>query len=276
MLIFLLVIAGLLLLNFVAMYFLQPTFTFPRPPATAARPQTLVDARGEDLWSEVDGQRVEAWLLPVAGAGTIPEPLLIYMHGNGELIDQWAEEFAPLRAAGIHVLLVEYPGYGRSSGVPSEASVTAALLAAYDRVVADPRVDARRVVGYGRSLGGAAIAQLAARRPLAALVLESTFTSMADLLRRYYVPDMLVRNRFDTRRVLAKFSGPIMLLHGEFDEVIGVAHARALKAAQPGAELHEFRCGHNDCPQQWELVLGFLATNGVCRANEEARHEDIC
>lgn len=267
-----LVIAGFLLLNFAAMYFLQPTFTFPRPPPAAARPQALQEARGEALWSEVDGQRVEAWLLPGDAAGAAP--LMIYAHGNGELIDLWADEFAPLRAAGIHVLLVEYPGYGRSGGTPSESSVTAALVAAYDRVAADPRVDARRIVGHGRSLGGGAIAQLAARRPLAALVLESTFTSLRDVVRRYFIPHVLVRNRFDTRGVLAKFRGPVLLLHGQFDEVIPVAHAQALKAASPAAELHVLPCGHNNCPPQWELVLSFLTANGVCRAHEEAKHEN--
>jgi pimeloyl-ACP methyl ester carboxylesterase len=267
-----LVIAGFLLLNFAAMYFLQPTFTFPRPPPAAARPQALQEARGEALWSEVDGQRVEAWLLPGDAAGAAP--LMIYAHGNGELIDLWADEFAPLRAAGIHVLLVEYPGYGRSGGTPSESSVTAALLAAYDRVAADPRIDARRIVGYGRSLGGGAIAQLAARRPLAALVLESTFTSLRDVVRRYFIPDVLVRNRFDTRGVLAKYHGPVLLVHGQFDEVIPVAHAQALKAASSAAELHVLPCGHNNCPPQWELVLSFLTANGVCRAHEEAKHEN--
>jgi pimeloyl-ACP methyl ester carboxylesterase len=272
MLTFFLVVAALLLLNFLAMYFLQPVFTFPRPPLESARPQALLDAHGEALWSEVDGQRVEAWLLP--GATTGPAPVLIYTHGNGELIDYWADEFVPLRAAGMHILLVEYPGYGRSGGSPSEASVTAALLAAYDRIAADPRVDARRMVGYGRSLGGGAIAQLAARRPLAALVLESTFTSLTELVRRYFIPDFLVRNRFDTRGILAGFRRPVLLLHGEFDEVIPVANARALKAALPAAELHVFRCGHNNCPRQWELVLSFLAANGVFRVPQEAEHEN--
>src|SRR5689334_10734657 len=141
------IVLALLLLNMVAMYFLQPVFTFPRPPAASARPQALVDAHGEAIWVEVEGDRVESWLLP--GAATRAAPLLIYTHGNGELIDYWADEFEPLRAAGIHVLLVEFPGYGRSQGKPSEQSVTGALLAAYDRVVEDPRVDARRVIGYG-------------------------------------------------------------------------------------------------------------------------------
>lgn len=266
--------AALFLANLAAMYFLQPVFTFPRPPAGSARPQARVDAGGEALWVDVDGARVEGWLLP--GAGAAGAPLLIYTHGNGELIDFWAEEFAPLRAAGIHILLVEYPGYGRSTGSPSEESVSAVLVAIYDRVAADPRVDARRIIGYGRSLGGGAIAQLAARRPLAALVLESSFTSLADIVRGYHVPGWLIRNHFDTRAVLAGYRGPVLLLHGKLDQVIPFSHAQALKAAFPAVELHEFECGHNDCPPHWDLVLGFLAARGVCREpGQGANHEDV-
>ena len=104
------------------------------------------------------------------------------------------------------MLLVEYPGYGRSGGKPSERSVTATMLAAYDRIARDPRVDAQRIFGHGRSLGGGAMAQLAARRPLAALILESSFTSVADILHGYHIPDWLISNRFDTRAVLADIS----------------------------------------------------------------------
>jgi len=260
-----------------SMYFLQPPLTFPHPPASAAQPQVLVAEQGESLWLDVDRHRVEVWMLPGAAQG--PAPLVIYAHGNGELIDIWAEPFAPLRAAGIHVLLVEYPGYGRSGGKPSEDSVTKTLLAAYDLASHDPRVDAARIVGYGRSLGGGAIAQLAARRPLAALVLESTFTSLTDMVRAYHVPKWLVVNHFDTRHVLEEYQRPILLLHGIYDEVIPVAHAHALKTAAPRAELHLMSCGHNNCPRQWELILSFLAVNGVCKGpGQEATHEkaDIC
>lgn len=271
------VVAVLLLINLICMYFLQPRITFPRPPVYMQKPQALTAAGGESLWLDAAGDRVEAWLLP-ATAAKVPAPLLIHAHGNGELVDFWAAEFSTLREAGIHVLLVEFPGYGRSAGDPSEASVTAAFVAAYDRAAADPRVDAQRVIGYGRSLGGGAIGQLAARRPMAALVLESTFTSLRDIVRRYYVPDWLVRNRFDTRSVVAAYRGPMLIIHGIRDGIIPVDHAQALKLAAPGATLQLLPCGHNDCPPQWELVLSFLAANGVCRKPEpEARHEnDIC
>jgi pimeloyl-ACP methyl ester carboxylesterase len=267
------VVAALLLLNLLGMYLLQPYITFPRPPIQAQRLEALAAAGGESIWLDVAGQKVEAWLLPGATSG--PAPLLIHAHGNGELIDFWVDAFTVVRAAGVHVLLVEFPGYGRSAGAPSEASVTAALVAAYDRATADSRVDPHRVMGYGRSLGGGAIAQLAARRPLAALVLESSFTSLTEIIRRYYVPDWLVRNRFDTRAVLTAYRGPVLIIHGTTDDIIPVAHAHALKAAAPRATLKLLPCGHNDCPPQWELVLSFLVANGVCRKLEqESTHEE--
>jgi len=261
------------LLVVAAIHGLQVWATFPSPPAAAGRPSAVNDADGETLWLEVGGDRVEAWLLPAPVSGAAP--LLMFTHGNGELIDYWANEFTLVRAAGMHVLLVEYPGYGRSRGRASEATITATLLAAYDRVLLDPRVDAGRIVGYGRSLGGGAIAQLAAHRPMAALVLESTFTSLADIVRGFGIPNWLIANSFDTRAALAGFNRPVLLLHGTRDSQIPASHAEALRQALPGSTLKLLDCGHNDCPRQWELVLGFLARNGVCsKPDKESRHEN--
>ena len=249
--------------------------TFPSPPRSAWNEAARVSNGGEQLWLDADGERVEAWLLPPRNAHG-KYPLIISAHGNGELIDMQPGNFSAARAAGAGVLLVEYPGYGRSAGSPSERSVSAAMVAAFDWAVADPRIDARRIVGHGRSLGGGAIAQLAARRPLAALVLESTFTSLAEIIRGYGVPDLLVLNRLDTRAVLKRYHGPVLILHGSRDSSIPVEHAYALHAAAPQSELHVFACGHNDCPPHWELVRSFLASNGVCRnSDQENRHEKI-
>lgn len=239
----------------------QSLLAFPYIPPGAQKPGALELANGESVWLEVDGKRVEAWFLPAHRPG--PAPLVINTHGNGELIDQWAERVTPLRDAGVGVLLVEYPGYGRSEGKPSEKSITGTMLAAYDWAVRNPRIDARRIVVHGRSMGGGAAGQLASRRPLAAVVLESTFTSLAAMVRAHGVPDFLVANRFDTLEALAAYRGPLLILHGARDLAIPVSHARALARAFPQARLLIENCGHNDCPPQWELLLGFLAENGV-------------
>ena len=270
------VVVAVAMLAMLAIYGLQVYGTFPSPPAAAARPDAVAAARGEILWLEPKGLRVEAWLLPADTTGSAP--LLIYTHGNGELIDFWADEFAPIRAAGMHVLLVEYPGYGRSRGRPSERSITDTMLAAYDAMARDPRIDAARIVGHGRSLGGGAMAQLAARRPLAALILESSFTSLSDIIRSFGIPDWLIANHFDTRAVLGKFTAPVLVLHGTQDINIPVTHAYGLQQASSRATLRLMECGHNDCPRQWELVLGFLAQNGVCRKPDKETPDEktIC
>lgn len=140
-------------------------------------------AGGERLWLDADGARVEAYFLPARGRSGERGPLLLFAHGNGERIDDWVDAFEPARELGAGVLLVEYPGYNRSEGTPSQGSVAAAMRAAYDAAVARADVDPSRIVGYGRSLGGGAVCALSLERQLAALVLESTFTSVAELAR---------------------------------------------------------------------------------------------
>lgn len=240
---------------------LQKFITFPRAHPSVQQPGARVAAGGEDIWFDINGARVEAWFLPAAGIAAAP--LVIHAHGNGELIDIQTKSVAALRGAGVGVLLVEYPGYGRSMGEPSENTVTQTFVAAHDWATGDARVDAARIIGYGRSLGGGAIMQLAARRKLAAIVLESTFTSIGELVRNAGVPGWLVVNQFDSRTVLAKYRGPVLIMHGTQDGTFPVALAHALHEASPQSVLHITACGHNDCPLQWELVLGFLRQNGV-------------
>jgi fermentation-respiration switch protein FrsA (DUF1100 family) len=273
-------IAGIVLALFVvgpliATWAIQRYVTFPRPPDSAWNPAARTDNGGEQLWLDADGARVEAWYLPPTGAAAVA-PLLIYAHGNAELIDMRAGDFTTLRAAGVGVLQVEYPGYGRSSGSPSEESLTAALVAAYDWAAHDPRIDARRIAGYGRSLGGGAIAQLAARRTLAALVLESTFYNFEDVVEAYGVPRMLLINHFDTGAVVRRYPGPLLVMHGTRDRVFRSEEAEKLAEKSGHATLHLDACGHNDCPRHWDLVLRFLAQNAICREPDpETAHEII-
>ncbi len=190
--------------------------------------------------------------------------MLVFAHGNGELIDHWADAFEPARERGASVLLVEYPGYGRSEGDPSQASIGEAMRAAYDWALARG-AGAGGIVGWGRSLGGGALCGLARERTLAALVLESTFTSTRSMAARLGVPGFLVRDPFDNLSLVREFRGPLLLLHGERDEVIPARHADALSAAAPAAKLVWMPCGHNDCPRPWGPVLDFLAENGLLR-----------
>jgi fermentation-respiration switch protein FrsA (DUF1100 family) len=157
------------------------------------------------------------------------------------------------------VLIVEYPGYGIAEGSPSQDSITNAVVAGYDWLRSRSEIDGARIVGYGRSLGGGAVAQLAARRPLAALILESSFTSVRAFARQYLAPGILVRDPFDTLEALATYRRPLLVLHGARDTIAPPAHGRTLAAAVPGATFVEMPCGHNDCERPWAAILHFLS-----------------
>jgi len=235
---------------------------FPAPPAPSQSPP--VDSNVEHTWIDVPGGRVEAFLLPSRSPDGRASPLIIYAHGNGEIVDYWLREFTELQSEGFSVLLVEYPGYGRSAGVPSEESIQQALAAGRDWAVSRPRVDPRRVIGYGRSLGGGAVCALARVRPLAALVLESTFTSVRDVAAEVFrVPRFLVSGSFDNLAFVSTYHSPVLILHGESDASIPVAQARRLAAAAPHATLQIMQCGHNDCPRPWATLKAFLDAHGL-------------
>jgi len=238
----------------------QRAFLFPRPSPLGA-PERPGDAR--QIWLSTSAGRVEAWFLPPLASTAGPAPVLVFFHGNAELIDYYPSELDEPRRWGLGILLVEFPGYGRSSGKPTERSVTEVALAAFDWAHAEPSIDPKRIVAHGRSLGGGAAAILATSRPVAALLLESTFTSVHTFARRFYVPSLAVRDPFDSLSRVAAFDGPVLVLHGDRDEIIPADEGRKLAAAAKRADLHVMAGGHNDCERPWDVVKAFLVRNGV-------------
>ena len=222
----------------------------------------------EKSWLDFDGGSVETWLMPAAIAQAAgPAPAVIVAHGNAELIDFTAETFRPFTRLGLHVLLVEYPGYGRSLGRPAQDTITRAFVKAYDHLAARTDVDGSRIVLLGRSLGGGAVCALAAHRPAAALLLMSTFTGTRAFAPRYLVPGFVIRDPFDNLSLVRSFSGPVLIIHGRSDEVIPFAHGQTLAKACRNGRLLAYDCGHNDCPPDWgdfwRDTAAFLRTAGI-------------
>ncbi len=257
-----LLIAGLvaLALYLAFVFTMQRRLMYPRPPVP---PFSVAEGvEGLEVLRLGPDENVEAWYLPpLAGSG--PTAALIFTHGNGELIDYWAEEFQVVGEWGVAVLLVEYPGYGRSGGSPSQESITRTMLAAYDALVARPEIDPARIVAYGRSLGGGAACALARQRQVAALILESTFTGVRPLARRAGVPGWLVLDPFDNLATVSEFEGPILVIHGDRDRIVPADNGRRLHEAASNSELHLLPCGHNDCPRPWARVERFLEESGL-------------
>jgi pimeloyl-ACP methyl ester carboxylesterase len=234
------------------LFLIQRQILFPRylipSPAASNDKQTAY----EKIWLETEFGRVESWFLPPAcGPASKPAPAVIFGHGNGELIDYWPADLKPFTHLGIGCLLVEYPGYGRSDGKPSLESIKKTFVAAYDKLAARRDVDAKRIILFGRSLGGAAICTLAAERPSKALILMSTFTSIRSFAKKYLVPSFFIRDPFDNLAVTEAYTGPILLIHGKHDTVIPFSHGVKLHQAAPHSKFIVYNAGHNDCPPNW-------------------------
>ena len=249
---------------------LQRRVIYPRGMIRPAPNATPAVAGLERLWMDTPPGRVEAWLLPadpIRGDG--PAGVVMYAHGNGELIDDWPEALEPYRRLGLNVLLVEFRGYGRSAGSPSEAAIISDLARWYDRIAARPDVDADRIVFHGRSLGAGAMGVLTESRPPAAMILESAFTSVSALAWRAGAPPFLLLDRYDNVRALSQVEAPVLILHGRDDTIVPVTHAHRLKQVSSNGRLVLYDGGHNDGfylrGDYWRDIESFLREHGIVR-----------
>lgn len=257
-----------------SLFLLQREIMFPRwlvktPPETQKAIPGI-----EKIWLETRYGKIETWFLLPAGEHEAGKPAAaaIFAHGNAELIDFWTEEFHPLTRLGVGVLLVEYPGYGRSEGKPSQAVVTEIFTMAYDLLVSRKDVDPSRIILIGRSIGGGVICQLAAKRPSAALILMSTFTSLKSFARKYFLPAFLLRDTFDSEAVVRAYPGPVLVVHGTDDETVPYEHGLKLRDAAKQVKMITYPgAGHNNCPPDWNAfsqeVETFLRDAGVIRVS---------
>lgn len=233
------------------LFMMQRTMLFPRGLLGTPPEGTPEIAGFEKIWLNTSRGTVESWFIPPAENTKAPAPVVIFAHGNGERIDFWPDELKPLAAMGIGLLLVEYPGYGRSQGRPTQKSITEAFVSAYDRVVAREDVDGSRIILLGRSVGGGAVCALAGQRPSASLILMSTFTSVRSFALKYLVPKFLVLDPFDNLAIVRSYKKPLLIIHGRNDEVIPYRHGLSLYRASRGGKMITYNAGHNDCPPDW-------------------------
>ena len=142
------------------------------------------------------------------------------------------------------------------------------MQAAVEVLIKHPDVDPQRLIYYGRSLGGGAVGTLLEEHPPAALILQSTFTSVVDMaLETFHVPSFMVRDPYRTLDALTHYEGPTLIIHGDRDTLVPYSHGEALYAAAQRGEMITYDCGHNDCPPSWPLfwedIGSFLARAGV-------------
>ncbi|MBN1867307.1 alpha/beta hydrolase [Candidatus Sumerlaeota bacterium] len=241
-----LVLAGFYLVLCVAVFLLQGRLLYFPSRDVGQMPS---DARldFEDLTLETsDGEKISAWYVPARE----PRGTVLFCHGNAGNITHRIATLLLLNDLRLNVLIFDYRGYGESSGRPTEKGTYLDARAAWDYLVEKRGAKPKEIVPFGRSLGGAVAAHLAAEVEPRALILESTFTSIPDMGARTYpfLPvRLLCRFDYDTREILPNVRCPVLIVHSPNDEIIPYNHGRALyDAANEPKTFLELRGSHNE------------------------------
>lgn len=196
-----------------------------------------------------DGETLDAWHVP-ATRGTLARGLAIILHGNAGNIGHRLDYLRMFHDLGFASLIIDYRGYGRSSGRASEEGSYMDADTAWNHATRALGYPPGRIVVFGESLGGAVAAHLATTQRPGALVLASTFTSVPDLGTEIYpwLPiRLLSRIRYDSRGRLPLVNAPVLVIHSRQDDVIPFAHGeRLFGAARAPKRFMEIEGGHND------------------------------
>jgi len=217
--------------------------------ALDARPSDVGLAYEDVQIDTADGERLHGWFVPAAEA----RGALLFFHGNAGNISHRLESIMIFNRLGLDVLIVDYRGYGQSTGKPSEQGTYRDAEAAWDYLVRARGVEPSRIVIFGRSLGGAVGAWLAAQLPYdgqpAAVIIESSFTSGANMARRLYPvypARLLTRLKYPVADYVRRIGCPVLVVHSRDDEIIPFTMGQALYEAAPEPKAFiELRGDHN-------------------------------
>ena len=193
-----------------------------------------------------DGARLVGWY----GRAAPGRPTVLYLHGNAGNLANRSERVRKYSARGLGIFMPSYRGYSGSTGRPTERANVADAKLAYEALRKDG-IAPEDIILYGESLGSGVAVQVAAEKPVGGIVLDAPYTSIVDVAAEAY-PFLPVRpfmvDRYDTLRYLRDVKAPLLVVHGEEDEVIPVAMGRAVYAAANGPKeiVTLPRAGHSD------------------------------
>jgi fermentation-respiration switch protein FrsA (DUF1100 family) len=199
---------------------------FPESYRTAPAAAGLPEAE-EVVVDTADGERVLLWHLPPRG----DKPVILYLHGNGGALRHRVDRFRALTADGTGLIALSYRGYSGSTGRPTEAGLLEDAAAAY--AFAAARYRPERIALWGESLGSGVAVALAAEKPVGRVVLEAGFSSAADIGAGvyWYVPvRLLMKDQFRSDLRIGKVTAPVLMLHGDRDNIIPIALGERLYA----------------------------------------------
>ncbi len=244
--------AAVAVVLFVALVVLmQNRLIYPRTRTPLMSWDPPADAEACAFTTE-DGLTLHGWFH--AGYGETPaeeRPVVLWCHGNAGNITHRAENLLLLARSGLAVFIFDYRGYGQSDGKPSEKGLYFDADAAYAHLTDERGIPPDRIIAFGRSLGAGVALDLALRRPVAGLIMESAFRSipaMASVQFPVLPLGPLVRSRFDNEARIGGLGVPLLMLHGDRDEIVPFEQGRAVfdSAPAPKTWYTISGAGHND------------------------------
>lgn len=221
-----------------------------------------------------DGETLHAWWVPAKD----PRGTILFFHGNAGNISHRIDYLLMFNRLGYAALIVDYRGYGKSTGTPSEEGTYRDASAAWRWLTQTRGLRPDDIVFVGESLGGAVAGWLAVRHPPRALVLMSTFTSAPDLGAQVYpfIPVRLIsRFSYDNRAYVGQIKVPVLIAHSREDDIIPFAHGRKIfEAASEPKQFLEMHGGHNDgfifMREEWVKTLAaFLERHAGASQNQK-------
>ncbi len=196
-----------------------------------------------------DAVTIHGWFIPSPRGPREGKGTLIFLHGNAGNIGDRLDKIKIFNGMGLNILIVDYRGYGQSEGRPTEAGIYKDAVAAYDHLLNRRDVDPKRIIAYGASLGGTAAVDLATKRKLYALIIDSSFTNAVDMAKRIYpfIPSFLVGIKMDNIGKIKTIAIPKLFIHSKDDEIIPWELGRRLfEAAAEPKKFLEIEGGHNE------------------------------
>ena len=222
----------------------------------------------EDLYLKTsDGVRINAWFLKNPKARST----LIFAHGNAGTMSDRLLKVKFFYDLGLNVLVFDYRGYGKSQGKPTENGVYLDAQTAYDYLKDRNDIDMNAVIAYGASLGGIVAVDLASKRPVSVLIVDSSITSASEAAQVFYpyLPTIFMSIKFDSIGKVAKLIMPKLFIHSPDDRTVPFQMGRRLfNAAREPKEFLVSSGGHNEIQivndhKTGDAVKHFLSTKGL-------------
>tara|TARA_Y100000589_G_scaffold241800_1_gene229364 strand:- start:1708 stop:2532 length:825 start_codon:yes stop_codon:yes gene_type:complete len=267
----LLILIGIWIIWIIVVWSIQHRIMFPASMIDASRILTGAPSGVESIWLTDNGDRIESWFIPGKGVSAeTPGPVVVFAHGNGELIDDNLD-LTWLADLGTSVLLIEYRGYGRSTGSPSQRNLVSDTTRFVELLTQRPEVDPDRIGFMGRSIGCSVLAQVARSHPPNAMIMMVPPARLDSMAWRFGVPPFMVRSPFRTDLAVREFDSPLLLLPRDEDEIIPEGHAEIIDANASNSTIITLRGHHNwlddsnEVKRQHKAIKAFLLSNGILK-----------